>query len=84
MHAACQPGCFLLLAQLADCRLHARGGLFAHPAAPVDDAIDGRRAETGLKGDILDEEVMRHVAVPSKSDGFLMDIISRGHRNRRL
>jgi hypothetical protein len=45
-------------------------GLASDAAAIVDHAIDGRRTETSLKGDILDQKVMRHCR---KFASILMD-----------
>ena len=68
-----EAGLPALPAQFAYRLLDALGGMPAHPAAPVEHAIDGRLAEARLERDFLDEKGVSH---GRRLDGFLM-----GRRN---
>lgn len=65
-----QPRLFDLAMQLADRLLDALGRMLAHPAALVENPIDRRLAEAGLKRNLLDEKRVSHDKSP---DGFLME-----------
>jgi hypothetical protein len=66
-----QSGLLSLALKLANRLFDALAGVFAHPAPPIQNAIDRRFAETGLESNFLDEKRVRHGRVGL--DGFLMD-----------
>ena len=63
-----------LPAQFADRLLDPLGGMPAHAAPRIEDAIDGRLAQACLESDLLDEKRVSH---GRRLDGFLMGLRNR-------
>jgi Phytanoyl-CoA dioxygenase (PhyH) len=64
-----EPSLLALPAQFADRLLDALGGMPAHAAPRIEQAIDGRLAQARLERDFLDEKGVSH---GRRLDGFLM------------